>query len=447
MSMLTNITPNPFVPPKSGGPSGGQPIVSSASFEFSIPQTTLTADGLDSIFSVPHLCNVTLVNGGSGAVTLSLYDENNFPHVYTINGGAPFTASGCVVKRITLTGVGQVIAGYLTWPERVDASSIQITSAVTVQGSLGRTWTLGNGDVPSRGWTLGSGDVPNRGWTLGATDTLGGTPITVGGGAIDPRQIRALTLADLITAGRNWTLGSGDTPIPYTSGGVAVASKPQTYDTNNNPIASAVGSGNTPIKQDAAGNLQHVPVLQGTTTPITTQAQQYDVNNYPLHTQGGVTSNGGDIAPTATSATILINSNGVYSASFSVPAGKKWLLSGLGVRLSSTTTGGFAGTVTNINVQVKGFGSPFGNDGPYLQSGAFSWDILTTQTGEAWFYNTSQYSGLGTAATFNVVVNAFARDYLFPAPYYFDVQITVSSVSSNGDIIISLLPIGLQEPI
>ena len=175
MSLLTNVTPNPFVPPRAGGPTGGQPIVSDASFEFTIPQTTLTADGLDSIFSVPHLCNVTLVNGGSGTVTLSLYDENNFPHVYTINGGAPFTASACVVKRITLTGVGQVIAGYLTWPERVDASSVQITSAVTVQGSVGRTWTLNNTDKPL---PVGSGAV---GFAQDGAGNLQHVPVVAGG--------------------------------------------------------------------------------------------------------------------------------------------------------------------------------------------------------------------------------------------------------------------------
>ena len=367
--------------------------------------------------------NLSLRNVGtaSGSITLTSFN-GSVAEPITIPPGGPFAIRDVSLLEYTLKGNGSQWIIYGAYPDFVDPQFISAVIPGTISAVQSGPWTTG------RNWTLGSGDTPGRSWALSTTDTP-----TVYGNAGKPFN-------------QDGVYNMQATPV-ISGTGTGIYGKVQTYDTNNNPIASAVGSGNTPIKQDSAGNLQHVPVLQGTTTPIASQAQQYDANNYPLHTQGNVTSNGGDSAAPTTSGTISITAAGTYTATFSVPSGKKWLLSGIGVRLSSTSTGGFAGTVTNINVKIQGFGSPFASEGPQLQTATFSWDILLTQTGEAWFYDTSQYPGLTSSATFSTITSAFSRDYLYPYAYAFVVEIVVSSVSANGNATVSFLPIGLQEPI
>lgn len=117
----------------------------------------------------------------------------------------------------------------------------------------GRGWNLGSTDVPGRGWALGSGDIPGRGWNLGSGDTLGGTPVTVGGTAIDPRAIRNLDSSDVPS--RSWTLGSSDTPVLQGETPTAGTFKPIQTDASGNLNRSwTLGSGDTPSRSWALGS-------------------------------------------------------------------------------------------------------------------------------------------------------------------------------------------------
>ena len=255
-----------------------------------------------------------------------------------------------------------------------------------------RNWTLGNGDVPSRGWSLGSGDTPSRSWALGSGDVpviQGETPTA---GTYKPVQtdangnlLRGWSLGATDVPGRGWSLGSGDQPditanqskalgtstlpvyirplnsgdTPARSWGLGSNDNPDITVNQANPLGSStkpvyirglnssdtpkpIGSNGGGFTQDTSNNLQHVPVLQGTSTPIHTKAAQYDSNNYPLHTLGNVLAggNGGDtLLPSSTYLTNLTQDFSGNISSSKVPTGYKWSIdvAGIGVIGEGTT--------------------------------------------------------------------------------------------------------------
>jgi hypothetical protein len=242
---------------------------------------------------------ITVMLPDSSIITISApaasYSTRTFPGILSLSvTGGPVTIEIYTPDMVvdpkylasttaTITGTVQTDIGQGTAP----VSQVVLTEPLgTSYDARGRTWTLGSGDVPNRGWTLGSGDTPNRSWTLGSGDT----------------------------PSRSWTLGSGDNPKPF-------------------------GTANTPYNQDSKGNLLHVPTLPNSTTPIYTQASQYDVNNYPIHTIGNVTSNGTDtIAPssyfyngTGASGSVSINLP-------NIPTGRKYELKMLGIVIQNNST-------------------------------------------------------------------------------------------------------------
>lgn len=141
--------------------------------------------------------------------------------------------------------------------------------------------------------------------------TVGVAPSTTEAGPpIDPRNIRPLVSSDL-PGDANFTRSptAGQLPSALVGGGL------NTRALTASDILTPYGSGGKSFLQDSLGNLQHVPVLQGSSTPISGKALQYDANNYPLHTIGNITSNGGDaVAEAATSG------SGNTSLVWSVPS-------------------------------------------------------------------------------------------------------------------------------
>jgi hypothetical protein len=118
---------------------------------------------------------------------------------------------------------------------------------------------------------------------------------------VDPKYLATTTAT--ITGTVKTDVGQGTAPVSQ-----IVLTEPlgTTYDARqiraltgtDNP--KPFGSANTPYNQDSTGNLLHVPTLPNSTTPIYTQATQYDANNYPIHTIGNITSNGTDtLAPSS----------------------------------------------------------------------------------------------------------------------------------------------------
>ena len=302
--------------------------IRTAPFELNILSQALPASKLFfQDLGFPQQANLVLVSGTGGPLTVTYTDENGqtSPPI-TIQPGASYYTQNLVIRILTITGpAGATFAGAITWPRVVDPSDIVVSSisgkvstsidgqtvgvapADTYAGTavapslqdqlpagldtngLFKIRYLGASDVPDRGWTLGSTDVPNRGWTLGSGDT----------------PARSWTLGGTDTPSRSWTLGTTDTPTAYGSAGKA-------------------------IQQDSLGNQYHVPVLQGTSTPINTKALQYDSNNYPLHTIGNVLSggNGGDTVIGSVS-TSPIGAVGYFNLKATPPAGYKWKLWGI----------------------------------------------------------------------------------------------------------------------
>ena len=229
---------------------------------------------------------------------------------------------------------------------------------------------MGSTDTPGRSWSLGSGDTPGRSWGLGSNDN---PDITVNqanplGSSTKPVYIR--------------TLGASDNPKP-------------------------IGSNGGAFTQDTSNNLQHVPVLQGTSTPIHTKALQYDSNNYPLHTLGNVIAggNGGDtILPASTE---IAQKTGPFSGNIpasAVPAGYKWLLRAVGVGIL-----GAGATLTQANLQIYYAGLLFGSSSG---GGVSYWSSLfndtTTRTisssqavGAYWYLATIPQSWGGITVNYN----------------------------------------------
>ena len=250
--------------------------IRTAPFELNILSQALPASKLffqDLGFA--QQANLVIVSGTGGPLTVTYTDENGqtSPPI-TIQPGASYYTQNLVIRILTITGPeGATFAGAITWPRIVDPSDIVVSSiSGKVSTSIdGQTVGVAPADtyagtavapslqdqlpasLDSNGFFqtryLGPSDAPNRGWNLTGTDV----------------------------PSRSWTLSTTDTPTAYGSAGKA-------------------------IQQDSLGNQYHVPVLQGTSTPINTKALQYDSNNYPLHSIGNTLAGGagGDTVLTST---------------------------------------------------------------------------------------------------------------------------------------------------
>ena len=278
--------------------------IRTAPFELNILSQALPASKLFfQDLGFPQQANLVIVSGTGGPLTVTYTDENGqtSPPI-TIQPGASYYTQNLVIRILTITGPeGATFAGAITWPRVVDPSDIVVSSiSGKVSTSIdGQTVGVAPADtyagtavapslqdqLPSSLDTngffkiryLGPSDAPNRGWNLTGTDV----------------------------PSRSWTLSTGDTPTAYGSAGKA-------------------------IQQDSLGNQYHVPVLQGTSTPINTKALQYDSNNYPLHTIGNILSggNGGDTVIGSVS-TSPIGAVGYFNLKATPPAGYKWKLWGI----------------------------------------------------------------------------------------------------------------------
>ena len=118
---------------------------------------------------------------------------------------------------------------------------------------------------------------------------------------VDPKYLATTTAT--ITGTVKTDIGQGTAPVsqvvltePLGTSYDARQIRALTVSDNPKPF----GSANAPYNQDSKGNLLHVPTLPNSTTPIYSQAFQYDANKYPIHTIGNITSNGTDtLAPSS----------------------------------------------------------------------------------------------------------------------------------------------------
>ena len=369
----------------------------------------------------------------------------------------------------------------------------------------GRSWALGSSDVPGRGWTLGSTDTPGRSWSLGSGDTPGRSwnmgpndqPVIQGetptAGTYKPVQTdangnllrgwtlgsgdtpgRSWTLGASDVPGRGWTLGSSDNPVPWSS-----ANKPFNADASGNlehvPVLPGTTTPvwNSQVKQDTVGNIQHVPVLQGTSTPIHTKALQYDSNNYPLHTIGNVLAggNGGDSVINSISGTPF-DTTGYYNIVQAPPSGYKWVVWGIwtGFFIESAISSPSVsftqwdfGVESLVNVANAGGTGAVVN--PYWQLLRIIAGDTVTQAGAA---NVASmlYCGNGPNGWLsgNVSANINSYDLLslhgasfqgatLNVPFIVTpnmrllFEVTVSAISDIDNAYLTMLPMGYQEPL
>ena len=224
--------------------------------------------------------------------------------------------------------------------------------------------TLGSSDQPditaNQSKALGSSTAPVYIRPLASTDN---PDITVNqanplGSSSKPVYIRPLNSSD--APGRSWGLGFNDNPdiTVNQANPLGSSTKPvyiRTLNSSDNP--KPIGSNGGAFTQDTANNLQHVPVLQGSLTPIHTKALQYDSNGYPLHTRGSVLANGNGGDTVLPSNTALKQITAPFSGNLTspaVPAGYKWVLSIVGLILSSSSNM----TTTQVNLQLYFPGTP-----------------------------------------------------------------------------------------
>ena len=431
----------------------------------------------------------------------------------------------------SVSGAGALVIGTLSSskvsPESLLASAVSVGGTVKTDVGQGtqasnnttlnfggtpidprdRTWTLGSGDVPDRGWTLGGTDVPGRGWSLGSGDTpsrswtlgTGDVPVIQGetptAGTYKPVQTdangnllrgwslgstdvpgRGWSLGATDVPGRGWSLGSGDQPdiTANQSKALGTSTLPvyiRTLGAADNP--KPFGSNGGAFTQDTSNNLQHVPVLQGTSTPIHTKAAQYDSNNYPLHTIGNVLAggNGGDSVINSVSGTPF-NATGYYNIVQSPPAGYKWLVWGIwtGFFIASALSSPSASfTQWDFGVQSTVNVTTAGNTGAVVNP---KWQLLqiisgdtVTQAGAA-SVASILYCGTGPNGWLsgNVASNIKSYDLLalhgadfqgatMNVPYIVTpnmelmFEVTVSAISDIENAYLTMLPMGYQEPL
>ncbi len=432
--------------------------IRTAPFELNILSQALPASKLFfQDLGFPQQANLVLVSGTGGPLTVTYTDENGqtSPPI-TIQSGASYYTQNLVIRILTITGPeGATFAGAITWPRVVDPSDIVVSSisgkvstsidgqtvgvapadsyagtavAPSLQDQLPASLDsngffqiryLGPSDAPNRGWTLGGTDTPSRSWTLGGTDT----------------------------PSRSWTLGTTDTPTAYGSVGKA-------------------------LLQDSLGNLQHVPVLQGTSTPINTKALQYDTNNYPLHTIGNVLSggNGGDTVIGSVS-TSPIGVTGYFNLKASPPSGYKWKLWGIwtgiivdgqGISSPSITYSQWDfGVLSTVNLASSISATAY----PY-------WQFLQLKSGDSVTQDTAAdaysilYAGNGPLGWLNLNISTGLTGYDQPNLHGADFagasfgstievtpnmsvmfEVTTTALGGGPTYLLTMLPMGYQEPL
>ena len=280
-----------------------------ANFSWPIPQTTLTASGYSVNLNVDRELYLTVANlglpygGGNIPITASWQDSSGAGQTATIIPGSSFGPAPILVRTLQITGFVDAV------PAGIGAQIIGVLSSspVNPESLLARAVYVNNTLLTDVGQGL---------------QTKGNSTIYYGGTEIDPRNIRSLV--------------GTDNPKPF-------------------------GSNGGPLAQDSSNNLQHVPVLRGTSTPIHTKALQYDSNNYPLHTLGNVLAggNGGDtVLPASTSLTTLTADFTGNITSSKVPSGYKWLIDAAGIGVNGGGT-----TVNSASLQFYMPGNLFGGTG------------------------------------------------------------------------------------
>ena len=420
--------------------------IRTAPFELNILSQALPASKLFfQDLGFPQQANLVIVSGTGGPLTVTYTDENGqtSPPI-TIQPGASYYTQNLVIRILTITGPeGATFAGAITWPRVVDPSDIVVSSiSGKVSTSIdGQTVGVAPADtyagtavapslqdqLPSSLDTngffkiryLGPSDAPNRGWNLTGTDV----------------------------PSRSWTLSTGDTPTAYGSAGKA-------------------------IQQDSLGNQYHVPVLQGTSTPINTKALQYDSNNYPLHTIGNVLSggNGGDTV-IASITSSPIDTTGHFTLTATPPTGYKWKLWGIwtGIIVNAIAVASPA-----ITYDLWDFGALSSvNVGSFISQSIYPyWHFMGLKSGSSITQDTAAaaysilYVGNGPLqwSTGNISSSITAYDQLSLNPTDWDsisistaievtpnmsvfLEVTTTALTSGVSYYLVLLPMGYQEPL
>ena len=420
--------------------------IRTAPFELNILSQALPASKLFfQDLGFPQQANLVIVSGTGGPLTVTYTDENGqtSPPI-TIQPGASYYTQNLVIRILTITGPeGATFAGAITWPRVVDPSDIVVSSiSGKVSTSIdGQTVGVAPADtyagtavapslqdqLPSSLDTngffkiryLGPSDAPNRGWNLTGTDV----------------------------PSRSWTLSTGDTPTAYGSAGKA-------------------------IQQDSLGNQYHVPVLQGTSTPINTKALQYDSNNYPLHTIGNILSggNGGDTVIGSVS-TSPIGAVGYFNLKATPPAGYKWKLWGIwtgiivdgqGISSPSITYSQWDfGILSSVNLasSISATAYPYwqflqlkSGDSVTQDTAADAYSILYAGNGPlGWLNGNSSFNFTGydqldlhgadfAGASFASEVEVTPNMSVF-------FEVTTTTLGGGPTYLLTMLPMGYQEPL
>ncbi len=356
-------------------------------------------------------CNLVVVSG-VGALTITYVDvEGNTSPAISVASGASYYTEGVTLRILQISGpASSTFAGAITWPRVVSPSDI-VVSAISGKVSTsidGQTVGVAPADtfagsaispslqdqlpasLDSNGFFqiryLGASDVPNRGWTLGGTDV----------------------------PSRSWTLGSSDHAVPY-------------------------GSAGKSLLQDTLGNLQHVPVLQGTSTPISTKALQYDQNNYPLHSIGNVVAggNGGD---TVVGGTYFYNGTGPVgtlgtTTVYTGPSGYRVIIDALEIVVANNSTTDPSSKVS-FNGYVKLFLTAYGFNVAPGRTGTY-YTVLDDSSG--------YYVGTTVGSTLNEIWDTHPQSLLVgtysPNNAYTKVTNPANSGPASGDTTVLNTPL------
>ena len=333
------------------------------SFFYPLNVSNIPATGINVSFGNTEVCNISAFNQSSSVtLTLTTRDDKGNSKQYTISPNASLEVQLAQVASFTVRGTGGSILAYFTWPETIPSSTTVINGPVTITGNVGRTWTLGGSDTPSRSWSLGSSDVPGRGWNLGSTDT----------------------------PSRSWSLGSGD--VPGRGWNLGSADKPdRSWALTAADILTVYGSEGIALQTDSSGNTKIVPqslitllppsvsdtdsVAIGPSTPTVTDTNYVAVSDA---TSGSLTLTvtAGDFigvliavpsaAPTgisdnqANSYTLLTGTSGTYKSQFysaTASATGTLTITVTWTTGASTLITAFASTAGGINANSSGWNS------------------------------------------------------------------------------------------
>lgn len=142
------------------------------SFSYAIPSSDVKATGGFHEFQMAFYAYITLINTGSGVATAIWHDAFDKPHSCTVTATNSQALGPTILHDFNLTGASINVAGVISWPEKIDASQIAVNAPI-MASVIGKVSTSIDGQ------------------------TVGVAPSTsLGGSAVDPRNIRALTSSD-----------------------------------------------------------------------------------------------------------------------------------------------------------------------------------------------------------------------------------------------------------